>query len=359
MNTDTRRYFLRPLTPIHIGTGDRLSPDSYAVDLQTKELVCLDLPRILAQLTPPQRTELERAIDGGRLRDTQNILKRTWSTAQPSARPALERFRVKLGPISFSHLKDIESFPERTGDISALPRNPFSGNVTLPGSSLKGALRTALLSFRASPPPDYTALPDLDKISDSTELEQTVLQYRTSTLENDPFRLLHVSDAEWPKSAVQIDMPDFRKLARGETKIQSHVERLLSRADESPERTEVHICIRPPERSSSREPLVWDQVIAACHKFYINRLNEEYKHFPFLQNAGALWMRDLQNDLNAGAVLIRLGRFCHFDSMSLDNLRRKPSRTGATGQQIGSTRTVCQIKPESPVPFGWALLEPK
>ncbi len=364
MNNSIHQFFLRPLTPIHIGTGDRLSPDNYTVDLQSKELVCLDQPRILSRLLPQQRIELERAIDGGRLRDAQNILHKPWKAASPSNRPALERFRTKLGFTSFQHLKDIEAFPERTGEISPLPRNAFSGNVNLPGSSVKGALRTALLSLRASPPEDYRSLPGLDRISDSSRLEQEILHYSRDTIENDPiendpFRLLQVSDADWPQSCVQIDMPDFRKLGRGETKIQSHVERLLSRADGSLQRTPVTITIADSKRSAIDKPIALEELFAACHRFYFNRLNAERKQFPFLQAAAHLWMQEIQSDPNSGAILIRVGRFCHFDCMSLDNLRQKPSRPAPVRQDIGSTRTVCHVMPESPVPFGWALLEQK
>ena len=61
-------------------------------------------------------------------------------------------------------------------------------------------------------------------------------------------------------------------------------------------------------------------------------------------------------------LLLRVGRFCQFESLSVDGLRQGWNIQKKQWINEGSSRTLCRARAENegrsmPVPFGWLLLE--
>ena len=362
MRNTTKRFRFRPLTPIHIGSGERLAVEEYIIDEKRKELVRLNVPELLRKLSPTDRRNFESAIDQGRLRDAQQLLHKPWNSATDAQRRSLERYRTRVGEGSYEQLRQILQHEQRSGEVMILPRNELSGEVIIPGSSIKGALRTAVVSYLANLP--NSPRPELKGCQKGSEVEQRVLGYSQRDLEKDPFRHVSVSDSVWPASEVQIDRPRLRKLGREDEQtsgVQMHAERLLSAADGASPSTVIEISLHEPNgRRAPGVRLTWDEVLDACRSFYEERSRTERNHFkPLIKKFDNMWCEQFEPELQKGAILIRVGRFCHFDSLSIDNLRRKPGKTSQLQQHdIGSTRTMCEISQDIQVPFGWALLEP-
>ncbi len=362
---EIRALRLMPLTPVHVGSGDRLAPEEYVLDGQ--EFVRLDTRAILRALGTGERAQYESAIDSGRLRDAQQVIRRFWQKSRgPQGRSPFERFRAAVGQSSYSELNQIIEQPHRRGEVLALPRNPYTGGVVIPGSSIKGAIRTALASWRANTDSGRQRIDQARQIYprdfDGRRMEEAVFGYTHREMEGDPLRLLHVSDAEWPASDVQVDKPELTKLGRdGDTAqgIQMHVERLVSRGDRT-ETPAVEVTMRletPRKGPRSGCGFAWEEIVFACNQFYANRLNAEHKRFPWVAREGRRW-QPTQQEFERG-LLLRLGRFSHFDSMSIDRYRegwnaarQEPIR------EIGSTRTMCPLREGGRAPFGWVLLEP-
>lgn len=358
---EIRTFRLMPLTPVHIGSGDRLAPEEYALD--GSDFVRLDTRAILRALGAGERTQYESAVDGGRLRDAQQVIRRFWQRSRgPQGRSPFERFRAAVGESSRSELSQIIEQPYRRGDVLALQRNPYTGAVVIPGSSIKGAMRTALASWLANTSPGPQRIRALGRDFDGRRMEEAVFGYTSRDMEGDPLRLLHVADAEWPASGVQVDKPELTKLGRdGSTTqgIQMHVERLISRGDgaKTPA-VEVTMRLEKPRKGQRFDrPFAWKEIENACKHYYANRLNAEHARFPWVAREGHLW-QPTQQEFERG-LLLRLGRFSHFDSMSIDQYRegwnaarREPIR------EIGSTRTMCPLRGGGRAPFGWVLLEP-
>jgi CRISPR-associated protein Csm5 len=364
--TEVRSFRMTPLTPVHIGSGDRLAPEEYVVDGQ--EFVRLDSRAILRALSAQERTAYEAAVDAGRLRDAQRVIRRFWQASRAQGSLRFERFRAAIGESSREDLRQIIEQPERRGDVLALQRNPYTGAVVIPGSSIKGVMRTALASWLANTEPGprriATAQQTAQRGWDGRRLEQAVFGYNAGETEGDPLRLLHVADAEWPAGGVQVDKPELTKLGRGDDgteRIQMHVERLLSRGDgtRTPAVT-VALRLETPGRRSRlfARAFAWEEIVFACNRFYANRLNAEYERFSQVAHDGYRW-KPTQQEFERG-LLLRLGRFSHFDSMSVDRYRE--GRNAARKEpirEIGSTRTMCPLRAGGRAPFGWVLLEPQ
>lgn len=362
----TRRFRLRPLTPVHIGGKERLAPEDYVLDGDV--LVRLKVSSILAALSPELRRRFEQEVDAGRLRAAQDIVGGFWRGLPPSARPDFEWYRIRVGEGARNELRQLVARPERSGEVAALPRNPYTGDVVIPGSALKGAIRTALVSMRVNGPASaaYQHAAGDRRQRPARILEETAFGYRSSATESDPLRLLKVSDAAWPAAAVRVDRAMLHKLGRGDggDGIQIHLERLESRADGTPPpECVVTISLReaaavtPAERRLFRVLFNWEELRIACAAFFIGRLQAEGSHFDEVARLAREWWPS-QQEVNT-ALLLRVGRYCHFDSLSVDTFREGwNARRREPIREIGSTRTLCEAAGGKRVPFGWVLLEP-
>ncbi|HPU74475.1 MAG TPA: type III-A CRISPR-associated RAMP protein Csm5 [Bryobacteraceae bacterium] len=361
----TRRFRLRPLTPVHIGGKERLAPEDYVLDGDV--LVRLKVSSILSALSPELRRSFEREIDAGRLRPAQEIVGNFWRRLPPSERPKFEQYRTRVGEGAREELRQLVARPERSGEVAALPRNPYTGDVVIPGSAIKGAIRTALVSMRVNGEAKeaFERAASNQPNKRARVLEETAFGYRSSATESDPLRLLKVSDASWPAAAVRVDRATLHKLGNGgRENVPIYLERLECRADGvSPPECEVTISLReeaaltPAERCLFRVLFDWDKLFLACGAFFVGRLQAEGHRFEEVRRFAGEWWPS-QQEVNTG-LLLRVGRYCHFDSLSVDGFRegwnaqrREPIR------EIGSTRTLCETAGGKRLPFGWVLLEP-
>jgi len=338
MSEEVREYRFLPLSPVHIGSGD--------VEL----------------------------LDQNRLAEALQFIRGFFeATARKTAggRSRFERYRARLGQGARREIARSVSEPARCkGEIHALPRNPYTGDVIVAGSAVKGAIRTAVLSWVVNP--DGKPDPRIERRIEQERngkrkaqlLEQLGLGYRSGHTEEDPFRLVEISDASWPAGAVRVDRASLEKLGRPSEQtegMQIHLERLVSQADH-PEplpdcriRITLHLDMLNSRtvRDLIRRPIDWPTLAAACNRFYVGRLNAEMQRFGALFSSAERWRSAFQS----GDILLRVGRHSHFDSLSVDNLRegwnaaRKEPIYG-----IGSTRTLCELNGGGYAPFGWVVL---
>lgn len=358
-----RRFRLSPLTPVHIGGKERLAPEDYVLDGDV--LVRLKTSSILAALPPELRRRFEQDVDAGRLRAAQDIVGTFWRGLPPSKRPEFEQYRISVGEGARNELRQLIARPKRRGEVAALPRNPYTGDVTIPGSAIKGAIRTALVSMRVNGPAKAAYERAAGGRPDRRVLEEAAFGYRSSATESDPLRLLKVSDAVWPASAVRVDRAALHRLGNGGAEgIPIYLERLECRADgvRLPE-CMVTISLREEatlslaERRLFQTLFSWNELQFACGSFYVGRLRAEGKRFGEAGWFGWKWWPS-QEEVNT-ALLLRVGRYCHFDSLSVDTFREGwNARRREPIREIGSTRTLCEVASGERVPFGWVLLEP-
>jgi hypothetical protein len=313
-----------------------LAPEEYALD--GKEFVRLDTRAIVRAFGTHEQAEYEKAIDGGCLREAQQMIRRFWQRSRrPQGGSPFERFRAGIGESSMRELRQIIEQPDRRGEVLALPRNPYTGAVVIPGSSIKGAIRTALASWLANTGEGPQRIAEARRTRgefDGRRMEEAVFGYTPSEMEGDPLRLLHVADSEWPASGVQVDKPELTKLGRdrGMTQgIQMHVERLVSRGDrgETPA-AEVTIRVEPARGRPVARVFSWEEIVFACNRFYANRLNAEHRRFAWVAADGERWQPS-QQEFERG-ILLRIGR-------SAISIRCRSTSTGKDGTRPGRRRS--------------------
>lgn len=207
-------------------------------------------------------------------------------------------------------------------------------------------------------------------------LEEMAFERRSSETEWDPLRALAISDVPFEADDARLDRV-FVKYRSGDEQqasgIQMHFERLRCQADGgigTPGTVAITIdvdAIRALPKMKNRRLWAmlrdgedpWVYLQAACNTFYGGRFQAEWTDFAFLRSqsqGGPHWGISSWE----GIILLRIGRFSHFDSLSVDELRRGwNAQKRMVIEGLGATRTLCELADgRRMAPMGWVLLRP-
>ncbi|MDA8051008.1 MAG: type III-A CRISPR-associated RAMP protein Csm5 [Rhodospirillales bacterium] len=374
-----------PLTPIHVGDGTELTPDTYKI--AGKELLLFDPARVLASLAPPQRALYLQTLDRGDLEKAQQIL------GNAATEPYITG-RVAVSDASASALRRGAGDGARTGRVHPFVRS--GGKPYIPGSSIKGALRTALLDhFSKSDPQVKPRVGAASSMSAKhAALTKAAFDLTRDDTADDPLRFLSVADVEIPANATRIDRAIVIKRARDgslqRNEMQMHYERLLAASDGTvPRERELTVTItldevamRDRRRASCPPGRTFDlkTLHDAAAVFHWGRWQAERTRFFATESETCAAMDRLLRQVKIGTGgktlaetgpqpapnywLLRIGRFGHFESKSVDGLRQGHRPQDKDRPQLspgteGISRTVVRTgsgSPECLIPFGWLLL---
>jgi CRISPR-associated protein Csm5 len=377
------RFRATPLTPIHVGDGNSLAPEDYLIE--SDHLIQFNRAATLRDMPPETRRQLEERLDRNDFQAAQEILRK-------SVQPRHHRCRIQIGAESRADLLKAVGNPldpvVRQRAVQGFVRNPLTGQPYLPGSSLKGAIRTAVVNaftqkHLASIKPVVSPL--LENSSQRRNawkvLETEALNFEFRRLQEDPFRLLKVADAELPANRTRVDKvwPVKRDGKEDTQGIQMHFERLLSRGDGIEEggfavELELDELAVGDTRVKVGRRLDFETIRRACISFYAGRILAERRRFfaeaqppePIFGAQGLIKINPdkvlVAKSIQERGLLLRVGRFSHFESLSVDHLRQGWNVQARRSITEGSSRTLCRCRSDTEgasmaLPFGWLLLE--
>lgn len=386
------RLAITPLSPVHMGTGRDYEPTGYVID--GGALFEFDGLAALQVLPEKERHQLSAILDGPprpeMLRDVQSFFHRNRerligaSRHQVQVNPTVEGFyQDRVGKVA-QHETGGGKVQNRL-EIERTAWNPPTGEAILPGSGLKGAMRTALLDSRNERRP----LPMDLRQGRNTNVE---LQKRlfAGSFHTDPLRLVRVGDAALRDPAsfsTQVQFAVNRKkqpVQRGGTLLQSQAEQ-----KGPPQLLE---CL-PPFQARAFEGALsiqstggvqsedWPKIqfkladiVGACNDFYRPILDGEtdlLRRRGFLDDAWAerldgLLAGPIGRAIEAGeAFLLRVGRHSGAESVTLNGLRsiKILKGKGQDPERLSEAKTLWLASPERQAqrglqPFGWLLVEP-
>lgn len=381
-----------PLTPIHVGDGSLLAPEDYR--LQDGYVERFVASAVLRDMGAAARATYLHLLDAGQL-------VAAWAELRRAVRPEHVLERIAASGESLRELRLAMDNPERKGELRPFVRS--AGRPFLPGSSLKGALRTALLSALAQP-----HLAELERLKQaaartargelrgraSDDMQRRLLRHAAT--EQDPFRFVHVADVPLPDETTRVDRVvnwrPARERDRGTApgaseKIQMHYERTISRADGRSPTLGIEIRI---DAQGLRATRAMDSAKAphrdldpadlrqAINEFHWALWHRELEHFfageaatrdrlakvMTVKLAGRTWRPD-EVRADPYFLLLRIGRFGQFESKSVSHIREgwnaqarppRPMREGTTRNLVTATlRTRDGREIAARVPFGWLL----
>lgn len=360
-----------PLSPVHIGTGEPVGPEEYYLEDAgaAKLLVRFSPTAVLGAAGEAERARVDKLLEAGKADEAVQALR---GLARKVPEGVL--YRCALGSGAAKFLQGWLTDPGKSrGEVRPMPHNPYDGRLVIPGSALKGALRTGVLSCLANTPGKAEfreafsgrireAGHERELSRMAGELEKELIQ-GGGGIESDPFRFLKVEDASVTgKDVLRIDEArvvyadeDMRKPGPP-----MFVERLLSRADGAEGGFRVTVRMAAPEeiREAAKKKgnkFAWTAdlgwILTSANSFFRHRYQVEVYRFPALYSA-----LPAPEELPKG-YLLRVGRYSHFESLSVEGLRKGFNRQKRTWITEGATRTVCELAGGKRAPFGWILLQ--
>jgi len=186
------------LAPIHIGCDEIYEPSNLVI--HDGLLHALDPADLANELTDNERRQLAGLAES---RDPVGPLQRFFRE-RAERFSALARHQVAVAPAVADAYQQSAGRPtQRSNDghatynvfpMARTAYRPLDNAPYLPGSSLKGSIRTAWLHHLNADSP-LTPAEEKDKKGAARSLEQRLLGYTAGKFENDPFRHLALADA--------------------------------------------------------------------------------------------------------------------------------------------------------------------
>jgi CRISPR-associated protein Csm5 len=244
-------------------------------------------------------------------------------------------------------------------------RNTFT--PVIPGSSIKGALRTAVIAYIMKQN-NGGSEENKPYHGDPWSFEKDILKYRLP--QNDPFRTLLVRDAwvqgsdigyvsridQYKKGGVLEDslntIPINVEIIRGKLTGSSAIaptELLFDKALRNVPRFE--------KWNGFSVSIDWELIRKACNDFYYDSFNDEYNNFYLsCDDSGIIRViEELKKEIDgiiktATACVARIGRFSQIESMTVP--ARNPKK------KYGSTRSLVRFR-TGLYPLGWVCISLK
>ena len=380
-----------PLTPIHVGDGSVLAAEEWKLGNDGR-LERFSPAAVLRAAPERTRTDYMHALERGDLTRAQTILR-------DAVRPEQVQERIAVGPEARSELEATLNNPLRRGDIRPMIRTGF--RPFLPGSSVKGALRTALLSslvpsrrddIQATKSEHRTGKGSIASRA-SNEVQALLLGHENP--DQDPFRFVEVADLPLPPDSTRIDRvvnwrPTrlMKQKSQPAEKMQMIFERTLAWADGTalPWPTlQIHIEAGALAAAQQRDRLRLKtprfqlgavQLWKAVNQFHWQIFDYERQRFfngeqAILRNlthaftlrlADGTVLREGELRKRPDVLLLRIGRFGQFESKSLEGVREGWNAQAKPPHPMseGNTRNLARLGAAGPlVPFGWLLLVPE
>lgn len=398
---DTYNLSISTLSPVHVGCGEDYEPTHYIIDSEI--LYAFDPARLLAELKPAQRDELTRALDDRNpMLATQrffyrhkDIAKRIATHNAPVAPAAARHYASKIGQVA--NREDGGAKVINKLEIARTSFNPTNGLPILPGSSLKGAIRTAVLeALRQQQGNARFPLSDQDAgrfsaaSKAANDMEKRLMG---GGFQEDPMRLVKISDAEFhpgqlkntrtgeltPKKSREVLFQANRKKRPNQFASRASIETLVECIPAGqPSAFHASLNIERKARNGQGTPglqLDWPALAKACNDFYLARLEEELKVIEDNKYAADAWLKNARGRLAPTGIwgkaitegrgfLLRVGRHSGAESVTVD-APRKIKILGAKGQppnwkDHATTLWLAANEPGAATgmwPFGWVFIQ--
>jgi CRISPR-associated protein Csm5 len=311
-------FMLTPLTPLHIGAGETLEAYEYVV-IDSK-VYSFSPEQVLGKLSHGEREEFVNLL-GTSLGDLHGFLRRRKELVAAHCDytiPMTDEARRLYA----------ERLSNPRSDLSIHPFIKTGHKPFIPGSSLKGAIRTAMLYSKARHPITE---------DNARRLEQEILDY--SKITDDPFKNFKLSDSQpSPHGTRLATVAVFtRKANTWQAGIPMLREVTNSKmTSDSPESFAHTVELKEEAGFDIKE------LIRACRQFYDLHLEREARHLDSLPESREIYHRllNLRNSLNPDSFLLRLGWGSGFDAITLNyamarRIEKRSSRLAEPGMPLG------------------------
>lgn len=350
------RCFLRTLSPIHVGCDEVYEPMGFVVNEDAKQMIVFGPLSFIGQLELEDRKEFSAICAKGTISSILEIYKFL------KGRKATGR-RIDICQGFVDHYRETLSIPvhdtrkvQQELSRFTIERTSFyPGNHRpyIPGSAVKGVLRTAYLNSRAKVKP----LPSPRGKSAAKDLEKALLD--GGAFETDPFRMLKVSDFK-PVGQIKTRVIYAVNEKKRPSKFEARGPYQILEVIQPGAVFEGEIAVDKPQTEYSvKASFSLNELLESTARFYTKEKNREDSELSQIK------IPVVQVPDNEDRFLIRLGRHSGAESVTIEGHRSIRIMTGR-GQRdrYESHATTLWLASEEPKPktkqdlhpFGWAQL---
>ncbi|MBF0412091.1 MAG: type III-A CRISPR-associated RAMP protein Csm5 [Desulfamplus sp.] len=330
------------LTPVHVGSGDEIDPFSYII--RDGHLHIINLIDWIADY--PEKEELLSLMEKDSFSAIRTFIAKNYTTGSYD--------KVSIPVDSSKLFEDYEKAIKLQNAanqvlVNSMTRNEIDGYAYIPGSSIKGAIRTAIANRFVKQAGVKSA--DGQRRNWETKI--------FGQIKDDPLRYLRLSDISLKEHGTCIveakeytNNKDKSLTPKGSKECAVSLCRNLE-----PIKYNTRLTLEPENIMQLKifnTKIDVNFLIESLNSFYVPKYIEEYKTF----------YKDVSEEvedaiapaslavacLKPNEALIRVGQHSHVECMTLDNVR---SPRVPRGKNWGTTRTLAN----GIYPFGWCKLE--
>lgn len=372
---DHRKITITTLSAIHIGCDEDFVPAEFVIS--DNILHYLDMAVVADALEASERNALGGMQTIGAIqqffksrRDRFIPLSTHWVEI---ASDIAKEYDEKAGKPTQSGMNGESTYNQFTLARTAYRMVDFS--PYLPGSSLKGSMRTAWIdSINKGRTLEQSGVTGTVKNRQNRELQQKVLGYTNGNFQDDPLRHLRVADAHHgeesmaaPTRILYAVSKKKKPSERGAAELNVRLETIPGLLDDAFSGE-----ISFTESKVIDNPVTWRRLCDACNNFYWPQLEGELGHAHLAsvldQNWRSLIKSLLTEELQAlrenhQGFLLRVGRHSGAESMTLNGVRDikilgkgdPPSYRSETTEKRFASQTKTAM--DGLLPFGWVWVE--
>jgi len=386
---------ITPLSPVHIGCNETYDPTNYVIEGDAFYEFSTDIA--ISSLTEVAQKKLLKIVSG---HANQDILKQVqgffYENREALIAQAEHYFPVGKGVSDLYGKRIGKTAQHEQGGNQVLNKlgierssyNPLDRKPIFPGSSIKGAIRTAMLN-------QINNGASKQNRENNKQLQERLFEYSMRDLQKDPMRLVSVGDARWtasdniPGSEINFAVNRKRKLKEGERLQQSMAEEkglyqiLECVSAMQPRCLTTTLNLHNPQAAKQQQhklpkaELQWSigDIAKACNDFYQKLFQRETENMRKMRYLYSVWLEVVQLifspeilkklDRNE-AFILRLGRHSGAEAVTLEGARNgsikimsgnkgKPNYKDAptTWWLAASDKD----RKTDTLPFGWVLVE--
>ena len=353
---------LEILSPVHIGSGQEIDPFSYIIRKNGEGdpiLYFIDLPAWIE--SRENAAELTAYFASHGFADVRKYL---YERIEDPERYALAAIPVKDYEVVETYERVVlDNRPENRMLLDPALKNPVTYGLIVPGSSLKGAIHTAIL--------DYLDVKYDLKLRDKRERFSKLDWNIFGTPKESTFKALKISDFEaapgeaYIVSAKEKDLNEKKQIKPKSNKNNCEITRSFL-MDGQPYTLFGKMALGFQGQEGGRlvikkfkESFDFEKLCEIVTAFYQERFTKEWgkfytrQHFQTTKEALAPLKDMIDNDATwKNSILLRVGRYSHIESVTITN-NRPFRRKGKKGlYPYGTTRTLAN----GIWPFGWVRL---
>lgn len=354
---------LHIISPVHVGCDDVYEPTSFRIDSDKKKLVAFNPVDFVKALSEEKKEELVKICDEGGVVSIQNLYNFV-------AKHAVAGREVDIASDLISHHQTVCRTQENKlqqelnkFQIFRTVYNPNNAQPYIPGSSLKGAIRTAYLSKLAVDKGIKGCKSNFKNAAKNLEIDLLGGSFAT-----DPFRMVKISDfltAGNVKTKIVYAVNKKKKTSKYEARGPFQILEIIK---ENTSFDGIINIYQPLEKAGITSPVNEKILLESVHSFYHKLMQEEnaiLKETKINTNLKET-LSKVENYLGKLVFLVRVGRHSGAESVTVEGNRdiKIMQRQGNFPEFRDHATTVWLAsdysKPSTNtnlMPFGWALLE--